>query len=201
METLRLKYGTFACAIAIGAVSLGSGCRRSEEPLPYSFEARPSTTIESSIQGQVAATTADMLYVLTAENQGSGTDLKLRMSHNGGDTFGAPVAVSPTEATVAGGGENGPSLYAKGMNVYALWQQRTGDEPAVIALGRSANMGASFEAPAIVSDKPASDASFSGFASLGVAPNGDVYAVWLDGRDSALNPPGTYSVYLARQSR
>jgi hypothetical protein len=43
-----------------------------------------------------------------------------------------------------------------------------------------------------------SDASFSGFASLGVAPNGDVYAVWLDGRDNASNPVGTFSVYLAR---
>ena len=120
------------------------------------------------------------------------------MSHDGGDTFGAPVTVSSPKSGVSAGGENGPSLYAKGMNVYALWQQRTGNGPAVIALARSTNMGASFEPPVIVSDKPASDTSFSGFASMGVAPNGDIYAVWLDGRDSGINPPGTFSVYLAR---
>jgi hypothetical protein len=189
----------FLAPVALAAVLLCAGCQRSSPaPLPYSFEAQPSTTIEDSMQAQVAATTADMLYVLTSETQGNGTSLRLRMSRNGGDTFDAPVTVSPANASISGGGENGPSLYAKGMNVYALWQQRTGDDPAAIALGRSANMGASFEPPTIVSDKPASDASFSGFAALGVAPNGDVYAAWLDGRDSALNPPGTFSVYLAR---
>ena len=150
------------------------------------------------MQAQVAATTADMLYVLTAEKQDGGTALQLRMSHDGGDTFGAPVTVSSPKSGVSASGENGANLYAKGMNVYALWQQRAGNGPAVIALGRSANMGASFEPPIIVSDKPASDTSFSGFASMGVAPNGDIYAVWLDGRDNGINPPGTFSVYLAR---
>jgi hypothetical protein len=29
------------------------------------------------------------------------------------------------------------------LNVYVLWQQRTGNDPAVIALGRSANMAPS----------------------------------------------------------
>jgi hypothetical protein len=139
-----------------------------------------------------------MLYLLTAEMQDNSTVLQLRMSHDGGDTFGPPIAVNSGKGAVSAGGENGPSLYAKGMNVYALWQQRTGNDPAVIALGHSANMGASFEPPVIVSDKPASDKSFSGFASMGVAPNGDIYAVWLDGRDGGANPPGTFSVYLAR---
>lgn len=195
MNAIRIGLLVLLTALLCGSCQTSSS---SSEPLPYSFEAKPSTTIADSMQARVATTTADMLYVLTSEAQGSGTSLRLRMSHNGGDTFDAPVTVTPAGAAIAGGGENGPNLYAKAMNVYVLWQQQTGNDPAVIALGRSANMGASFEAPTIVSDKPASDASFSGFASLGVAPNGDIYAVWLDGRDSASNPPGTFSVYLAR---
>jgi hypothetical protein len=200
MKANRPNRWAAVLSVVVFAVLLSSGGCKEPSPtaLPHSFEARPSTTFANAIQAQVAATTADMLYVLTAERQGGGTSLQLRMSHDGGDTFGAPVAVSSPKSVVSAGGENGPSLYAKGMNVYALWQQRTGNDPAVIALARSVNMGASFQAPVIVSDKPASDTSFNGFASMGVAPSGDIYAVWLDGRDSSINPPGTFSVYLAR---
>jgi hypothetical protein len=51
-------------------------------------------------------------------------------------------------------------------------------------------------------DKP----SFNGYGSIGVAPNGDVYVVWLDGRDpqppvsGSMDPTGAYSVYIARSN-
>jgi hypothetical protein len=146
----------------------------------------------------VAAATADMLYVMTSERASGTGSLFLRMSHNGGDTFMAPVQINSAQSSVTTGGEGGPSLVAKGMNVYAIWQQRTGDGPVQIAFARSANMGGRFEPPIVLADKSTSDTSFSGFPSLAVAPNGDVYAVWLDGRDSTITPSGTFSVYLSR---
>lgn len=41
--------------------------------------------------------------------------------------------------------------------------------------------------------------SFSGYVSVGVAPNGDIYLVWLDTRDKE-EIPDTFSVYLARST-
>jgi hypothetical protein len=195
-----MKAWVQLAVVAGGLAALGgavTGCRASD-PAPYTFEAQPRVTLENSVQAQLAATTADMLYVLATERRSTGASLLLRMSHNGGDTFMAPVMINSAQSSVTAGGEGGPSLYAKGMNVYALWQQRTGDAPATIAFARSTNMGAGFNPPVVVTDKPSSDSSFSGFSSLGVAPNGDIYAVWLDGRNSGHTPAGTFSVYLAR---
>jgi hypothetical protein len=61
-------------------------------------------------------------------------------------------------------------------------------------------MGTRLPAATVVTDKPATDKSYSGFASLAVAPNGDVYAVWLDGRDNTSSSSGTFNVYLARST-
>ncbi len=58
-------------------------------------------------------------------------------------------------------------------------------------------MGQPFEPPVRVTDKSANDSSFNGFSSLGVAPKGEIYVVWLDGRDLA-QPQGTFSLYLAK---
>jgi hypothetical protein len=52
---------------------------------------------------------------------------------------------------------------------------------------------------ALVTDKPSTDTTYSGFASLSLAANGDVYVVWLDGRDKT-SAPGTFNVYLARST-
>jgi hypothetical protein len=63
---------------------------------------------------------------------------------------------------------------------------------------RSLSWGESFDKPVPVSDKGAP--GFRSFASLGVAPNGDVYAVWLDERDNSKPGAETSGVYLARST-
>jgi hypothetical protein len=49
-----------------------------------------------------------------------------------------------------------------------------------------------------VTDKP--EPSTNAFSSLGVSPRGEVFAVWLDGRDPDKTKPGTSAVYLAKSS-
>jgi hypothetical protein len=60
-------------------------------------------------------------------------------------------------------------------------------------------MSTPFSSAVSVLDKPSTDHSFNGFSSMALAPNGDIYVVWLDGRDPG-QPQGTFSLYLARSS-
>jgi hypothetical protein len=88
------------------------------------------------------------------------------------------------------------------MYAYALWMDRSGS-PSVststrILLARSSGMDAKPPVGIPVTDKAPTDTSYSGFPSLGLAPNGDVYATWLDGRDKGT--PGTFNIYLARST-
>jgi hypothetical protein len=121
------------------------------------------------------------------------------MSHDGGDTFMPPVPVSPEGGAVNYRSENGPTVLARGMSVYALWQQNRPNGGADIVLAAQSRMGAPFAPPVSVLDKSPEDHSFNGFSSMALAPNGDIYVVWLDGRDSA-QPEGTFSLYIARST-
>jgi hypothetical protein len=95
--------------------------------------------------------------------------------------------------------ENGPTLLARGMSVYALWQQNRPDGGADIVFATQSRMGTPFSPAVSVLDKAPGDHSYNGFSSMTLAPNGDIYVVWLDGRDPA-QPQGTFSVYLARST-
>jgi len=68
-----------------------------------------------------------------------------------------------------------------------------------VVFASGTGMGKPFNAPVRVTDKPVSDTSFNGFSSMAVAPSGEIYIVWLDGRDQA-QPKGTFSLYLAKSS-
>jgi hypothetical protein len=61
-------------------------------------------------------------------------------------------------------------------------------------LGRSLSYGHSFEKPVRVNDD---QMAFHGYSSVGAAPNGDVYAVWLDGREEGASSE-TFAVYIGR---
>jgi hypothetical protein len=122
----------------------------------------------------------------------SGGGVHEKNSSDGGDSFDKPVWISERGATVSSHGENSPTLIVTPDVMYAAWNQ-SGD----IRLARSLSWGASFEKPVRISDKP--EKAYSGYVSIGVAPNGDVYAVWLDTRDST---PGqkVYSLYFDRST-
>ena len=131
------------------------------------------------------------VYVLAILGEGDSSRLALLNSTDGGDSFDKPVWISEPGG-VNSHGENSPALVVRPDVMYAAWNQG-GD----IRLARSLTWGESFEKPVRISDKPAK--AFSGYVSIGVAPNGDVYAVWLDTRESTATQD-VYAIYFARST-
>src|SRR6202012_2205498 len=66
-----------------------------------------------------------------------------------------------------------------------------------IVVARSTNEGMSFEKPVRVNDNKT--ASFHGFAAIAGDAKGNVYVVWLDGRETP-ESPGTFDGYMAHSS-
>jgi hypothetical protein len=168
----------------------------------FVFENTPRAVLhEAKLAGsskpQLAISTSGALYLLAVAGDESHRQLTLSISHDGGDTFASPVPVSEPDAGVIAHGENGHSLAQTPTAVYALWQQRREHGPPQLMFTRGSGMGHSFEKPIEIAAK--GTPSFTGFSSMKVAPNGDIYAVWLDGRDQP-TPPGTFGVYLAKST-
>jgi hypothetical protein len=176
--------------------------RRNQHQPAFAFEVKPKDVfqelkINSSQKAQLAITTSGMISMLAVEGAEDEQRLVLAMSHDGGDSFSTPVNVSESGAVVRSHGENSPSLAQTAMATYAVWQQQKEGSQAQIVFARSTNMGRSFEKPIVVTDKE--KPSFNGFSTMKVAPNGDIYVVWLDGRDQP-EPKGTFAVYLAKST-
>ncbi|MEO6964479.1 MAG: hypothetical protein ABI076_01110, partial [Acidobacteriaceae bacterium] len=102
------------------------------------------------------------------------------MSPNEGDTFMGPVPISAPDGNVVAHGEASPMFALGTTQLYVLWQQEDGHGTHLLT-ARSLTWGHSFDKPVnvVTKNKP----SFNGYGSIGVAPDGDVYVVWLDGRD------------------
>ena len=131
------------------------------------------------------------IYMLAVLGKDDSSRLALLNSKDGGDSFERPVWISEPGA-VNSHGENSPTLIVTPEVMYAAWNQG-GD----IRLARSLSWGGSFEKPVHISDRP--EKAFSGYVNIGVAPNGDVYAVWLDTRESTPSED-VYSIYFARST-
>lgn len=68
----------------------------------------------------------------------------------------------------------------------------------MVMFTRSLRFGRQFDKPVKVTDKE--KPSSNGFSYLAVAPNGDLYAVWLDARDPQHTTPGSSQVYLSKST-
>jgi hypothetical protein len=103
------------------------------------------------------------------------------------------IPVSEPGAGVQSHGENSPTLTTLPTAIYAFWEQE-GSQGSDLMLARSLSYGNNFDKPVRVTDN---GTSFHGFSSVAAAPNGDVYAVWLDGREGGPSSE-TFAVYLTR---
>lgn len=171
-------------------VSPATGSTLQFEPHPQSLSnlANISPTRHPKIGGDSLA--SGVLHFLTVIGDGDNSRLALLNSNDSGDTFEKPVWVSEKGAALSSHGENSPAFIVTPDITYAAWNQGRD-----IRLARSLSWGQSFGEPVRISDKPAKD--FSGYVSIGVAPNDDLYAVWLDTRDRE-NGHKVYSLYTAR---
>jgi hypothetical protein len=186
----------------VALVGFAAGCHQVPKGPGVVFETQPRPVLESiglhaSWDPKLAVDTSGTIYIFAVYNEDSKSRLGLVMSHDGGDTL-APSIVPISEAGVSIGshGEQSPSIAMARGDIYALWQQAAKDGSETIMSGRSLSWGDGFEKPVQVSDKGAG--SYRGFPSIGVAPNGDVYAVWLDERDNTDSNADSSSVYLAK---
>ena len=183
-------------------VGFAAGCHQTPPSLKCVFETRPRPVLESigltaSWDPTLAIDTAGTLYLFAVYNENSKSRLGLVMSHNGGDTLGSSIMpISNAGVSIGSHGEQSPSVAMARGDIYALWQQTEQDGSEAIMSARSLSWGESFEKPVQVSDKGV--ASYKGFPSIGVAPNGDVYAIWLDERDNTDSNAESSSVYLAK---
>ena len=168
----------------------------------YRFEPQPLQLTSGARRPVVGSTVAGGLYLLTVEGSHESSALELRMSHDGGEHWMTPQRLSAEGSTVNASSENAPQLVSRAMYAYALWMDRsalpTGVAVNRMLLARSSGMDAKAPVGISVTDKAPDDTSYSGFPSLGLAPNGDIYAAWLDGRDKGT--PGTFNIYLARST-
>jgi len=198
----RDRYFVFSIVVALlfsisgctksGAVSTADNAPLRFEPQPRSVSVVSGVTPIRHPRLGVDNVASGVLQLLTVVGDGDASRLALLSSSDGGDSFAKPVWVSEPGATISSHGENGPALIVTPDIMYAAWNQ-SGD----IRLARSLSWGTSFEKPVRISDKP--EKAYSGYVSIGVAPNGDVYAVWLDTRESTPEHK-VYSLYFARSS-
>lgn len=180
---------------------------RSESNISYKIESEPRAVLAPD--DQTATRHAKLylrtstLYALAVYKTANGNpQLGLATSKDGGDTFEPPVIISDTASSVSSHGENSPTLGINGTEFYALWEQSREDGGTDLMFARSLRFGRKFDPPIRVTDK--TTPSSNGFSYLSVAPNGDIYAVWLDGRDRQASghggSHGSSGVYLAKST-
>ena len=199
MKQFRVWIIGLTITLALSSSALNIGCEATRRAT-YQLESEPRAVlaqagITPSNDPKLALAASGALHMLAVYGaHGSTAQLGLAISHDGGDTFSPPVPVSAQGAEVNSHGENSPSLALTPTEIYALWEQSNEQGRTELMFARSVSFGHSFEQPVSVTDK--TEASFNGFSSMAVAPDGEVYAVWLDGRDRG-EPAGTFAVYLA----
>jgi hypothetical protein len=165
----------------------------------YSFEAKPRAVLEqigvqASRDPDIQISPSGTLAMLAVYKDAGKSRLGLFLSHDGGDTFGHRVPVSIEGEEVISHGENSPTLVYTPTATYALWEQANPEGYTDLMFARSVNFGRSFETPMQVTKKE--NPSFNGFSDLALAPNGNLYAIWLDGREKE-SKPGTFSLYMS----
>ena len=186
-------------AVALGLVVTTSGCNRQAKN-SYIFEPAPRAVIAQagiapSRWGRtgadwVSSPTVHLLAVIGDEDK---SRLGLLNSESGGDSFDKPIWVSAEGNRVTSHGESGPAFFVTQDDTFAAW-----NEGRELRFARSLSWGHSFEKPITITDKTGK--SFSGYPSIGVAPNRDVYAVWIDTRDQVGASDDNYAVYLAKSA-
>ena len=166
---------------------------------PYAFESHPRAVFSGqklidTRDPKLDVSSSGMLSMVVVYDDGGKSHLGYTMSHDGGDSFMPLIAVSEPGASVNSHGENSPTLATTPTAIYSLWEQSGSKGGSDLMLARSLSYGQNFDKPVRVTDN---DTAFHGFSSVSAAPNGDVYAVWLDGRDGGPSSE-TSAVYLAR---
>jgi len=199
--TAKRSLFLLSAVLAIGLLA-GLSFRRPVIPVArFSFEGIPTKVfadlkIAAAQKPQLARSASGTLSVLAVEDSEGSRRLIYTQSQDDGDHFNSSIRVSDPGTSVIASGDNIPSLVQTEAGLYSAWQERTPEGRHRIMFARSKERGG-FEKPIEVTDHKGS--SFNGFAAMNIAPNGDIYVIWLDGRDEP-EPEGTLALYLAKST-
>jgi hypothetical protein len=137
------------------------------------------------------------LQLLAVTGSGGRNQIRAFVSHDGGDTFKDLGLVTPPASNVTLSGETRPRLVmSRDELLYAVWRDDDPKPRIVVAAHDWRKPG--FTTPVAVRDIQSS--RYSGFPDMAVAPDGNVYVVWLDGRDYDPKLGDVSSVYFARST-
>ena len=203
-----MKRRNFMMAAAAPLAAARARAAKTEAPkkgnVAYHFESEPSMPFAAYGQAtrdpKLTYRASGGIYMLAVVGGHAGSSLGLATSGDGGDSFSPPTPVSPKDAKVSSHGENSPSFsFSPGIEAYALWERSTGRGIGTeLMLSRSPAFGHVWTGAVKVTDK--AEPSTNAFSYMNVSPRGEIFAVWLDGRDPDKHSPGTSSVYLAKST-
>ena len=150
-----------------------------------------TSTVSFDIPGRSDATpsvaAAGSFVAVAWGASGSGADVFVAVSRNGGKTFGTPVQVNRTPGEARLGGELPPrvALHAtpggRVPTVVVIWTAR--EKGTSIKIARSADGGATFDKPVTLQSNGA--AGDRGWPALAIDGRGEAHVVWLDHRGLA----------------
>lgn len=196
---LPVELSAARLLILIFAV-LGVGCERRQAQIEMEHEPRLLVSEASESSPRLGLWIPNTILAMSAGGDESHSQIELRVSEDGGDTFGKPVPISAPEGRVRAGGENSPAFFTDVQgDIYAGWFESDKSGSPRFMVGRSLNFGQSFEEPANIIDKGRRSSGYAGFPTIAASQKGEVYVAWLDERDPP-QPEGTSSVYFARSS-
>jgi len=153
-------------------------------PSPTSNNRNNEASGESSNQQQVSSGTN--VYVLWVRGDEDNTDLYLKISHDGGATFGPTIDLSNNPASLS----YNPKIVASGQNVYIVWEDDEGNSGnSDIFFVKSSDAGKTFTGKSNLSNDP----SGSGTPQLSVF-DGNVYVAWTG------TSPDSTDIFLAQSS-
>ncbi len=170
--------------VAVAALTLAMPARAAAQSVTIGVEGKSSENASIAALGKTAA-------LAFAATDATGTDIYVALSRDGGATFGPPVRVNSTPGDARASGEQPPRV--------AMVDRKTGTpEIAVVWISkkpegtrllwsRSTDGGRTFSASAVM---PGSDgAGNRGWASIALSKSGQLFAMWLDHRET-VRPPG-----------
>lgn len=187
-------------ALALIALAALTSCGQSAPT--YAFDQLrapgPQARGMQSLAPQMFFTPSGDLYLLDGvKNAKDATRLQLRVSHDGGDTFGQAIDVTPATVSPMLAGEMSPQFGydPQRLRMYVLYDAYVHGAEQLLLTGTYV-FGKHF--PPAVSVVPKRTPSANSYATLGLAPNGDVYVAWLDERRDPANMTDTAALYVTR---
>jgi hypothetical protein len=191
---------TLIVLVSMAVIAVGN------EATTFQFEKDPHVIANGRSPKFAARRSHGLMTIFTVPVAGgSGADLFFASSADVGDSFTAPQRINNVPGEVSDHGENSAELLVSPdeSTLYAVWNTRDPQNPAGSHLrsSRSTAMTPSWS-PAVTIDDDSQAVSHS-FQGAFVAPDGTIYAAWLDAREGQGergigHTGGAASVYLAR---